>query len=165
MAEVKRLLADGGDERNQLILVDIDWEELDPHTLSHILKVFLRELPEPIFPFSFFERLVDIRNIRNPTFQLSALFDIVNNLPTINKTILKEFSSLCYEITLNKNVTKMDAKSLTVILGPLLVRPKRLSEDPTFTVSNDILCLLIDNHTKLFPEVNFFLLSSSYPNK
>ncbi len=37
-------------------LEDGQWEEI--HVITGALKLFLRELPEPLFPFSFFDRFI-----------------------------------------------------------------------------------------------------------
>lgn len=36
---------------------DSQWEDI--HVVTGALKMFFRELPEPLFPFSFFERFVE----------------------------------------------------------------------------------------------------------
>lgn len=41
---------------DDLDLEDGQWEEI--HVITGALKLFLRELPEPIFPFSFFDRFI-----------------------------------------------------------------------------------------------------------
>lgn len=40
----------------QLDLEDGQWEEV--HVVTGALKLFLRELPEPLFPFSFFDKFI-----------------------------------------------------------------------------------------------------------
>lgn len=47
-----------------LDLEDGQWEEI--HVITGALKLFLRELPEPLFPFTFFERFIAaIREFNN----------------------------------------------------------------------------------------------------
>lgn len=41
---------------DDLDLEDGQWEEI--HVITGALKLFLRELPEPLFPFSFFDRFI-----------------------------------------------------------------------------------------------------------
>lgn len=50
-----------------LDLEDGQWEEI--HVITGALKLFLRELPEPLFPFSFFDKFIAaIREFHyNPT--------------------------------------------------------------------------------------------------
>lgn len=40
----------------QLDLEDGQWEEI--HVITGALKLFLRELPEPLFPFSCFDKFI-----------------------------------------------------------------------------------------------------------
>lgn len=41
----------------KLNLDDSQWEDI--HVVTGALKMFFRELPEPLFPYSFFERFVE----------------------------------------------------------------------------------------------------------
>ena len=54
----------------------------DPHVPASLLKLWYRELSEPLIPFSFHQRCVDSHN--NPDLAL----DIVKNLPEINRLVL-----------------------------------------------------------------------------
>lgn len=47
------------DERKQ-----INADEFDIHTLTSLVKKYLRELPEPVIPNEFHEKFQDIGNIR-----------------------------------------------------------------------------------------------------
>lgn len=40
----------------ELDLEDGQWEEI--HVIAGALKLFFRELPEPLFPYSFFEKFI-----------------------------------------------------------------------------------------------------------
>ncbi|XP_031698431.1 rho GTPase-activating protein 27-like isoform X1 [Anarrhichthys ocellatus] len=44
------------DHEDQLDLEDGQWEEI--HVITGALKLFLRELPEPLFPFSCFDKFI-----------------------------------------------------------------------------------------------------------
>jgi len=39
----------------------VDLSEADPHDIARILRIFLRDLPEPVIPFDLYEPLVSIQ--------------------------------------------------------------------------------------------------------
>ncbi|EPY76027.1 hypothetical protein CB1_001514006 [Camelus ferus] len=51
-----------GGAEEKLNLDDSQWEDI--HVVTGALKMFFRELPEPLFPYSFFERFVEAINAR-----------------------------------------------------------------------------------------------------
>jgi hypothetical protein len=41
----------------------IDLHDADPHDIARILRIFLRDLPEPVIPFDLYEPLVSIQRM------------------------------------------------------------------------------------------------------
>ncbi|XP_055899346.1 uncharacterized protein LOC106079292 isoform X3 [Biomphalaria glabrata] len=102
----------------------------DPHIPASLLKLWYRELYEPLIPSQFYESCIE--NYSNA----DAAISIVNQLPDINRLVL------CYLIRFlqvfaapeNAQVTKMDVNNLAMVMAPNCLRCE--SDDPRVIFEN-----------------------------
>ncbi|XP_078582556.1 rho GTPase-activating protein 39-like isoform X2 [Branchiostoma floridae x Branchiostoma japonicum] len=116
------------DEVNALKVQMDRWELpneiMDPHVPGSLLKLWYRELYEPLIPPSYYRRCVD--SYDNP----QAAIAVIQSLPEINRLVL------CYLLNFlqvfarseNSKVTKMDASNLAMVMAPNCLRCE--SDDP-----------------------------------
>jgi len=57
----------------------------DIHSVAGLLKLYLRELPEPLFIFRFYEAFLDVASNKEETKRLINLKKLINGLPKSNK--------------------------------------------------------------------------------
>lgn len=80
------------DER--LDLDDGRWE--DVHVITGALKLFFRELPEPLFPFSHFRQFITAIKLQDQAQRSRCVRDLVRSLPAPNHDTLRLlFQHLC----------------------------------------------------------------------
>ncbi|XP_072007137.1 rho GTPase-activating protein 39 isoform X1 [Engystomops pustulosus] len=102
----------------------------DPHVPASLLKLWYRELEEPLIPHEFYEQC--ITHYENP----EAAIEVVHSLPKLNKMVL------CYLIRFlqvfvqpaNVAVTKMDVSNLAMVMAPNCLRCQ--SDDPRIIFEN-----------------------------
>uniref|UniRef100_A0A3P9ITD5 Rho GTPase-activating protein 39 n=1 Tax=Oryzias latipes TaxID=8090 RepID=A0A3P9ITD5_ORYLA len=102
----------------------------DPHIPASLLKLWYRELEEPLIPHEFYNEC--IRHYDNP----EAAVNVVLGLPHINKLVL------CYLIRFlqvfaqpaNVAITKMDVNNLAMVMAPNCLRCQ--SDDPRVIFEN-----------------------------
>ncbi|KAJ1194873.1 hypothetical protein NDU88_004158 [Pleurodeles waltl] len=102
----------------------------DPHVPASLLKLWYRELEEPLIPHEFYEEC--ITHYEDP----EAAIAVVHSLPKINKMVL------CYLIRFlqvfvqpsNVAVTKMDVNNLAMVMAPNCLRCQ--SDDPRIIFEN-----------------------------
>ncbi|XP_029111049.1 rho GTPase-activating protein 39-like [Scleropages formosus] len=102
----------------------------DPHVPASLLKLWYRELEEPLIPHEFYEECISYYD--NP----EAAVNVVLSLPHINKLVL------CYLIRFlqvfaqpaNVAVTKMDVNNLAMVMAPNCLRCQ--SDDPRVIFEN-----------------------------
>ncbi|KAM9282278.1 LOW QUALITY PROTEIN: rho GTPase-activating protein 22 [Cariama cristata] len=103
----------------------------DVHTVASLLKLYLRELPEPVIPFAKYEDFLscgqllskDEGEVRYP-----ELVKQVKNLPQANYNLLKYICKFLDEVQAHSSVNKMSVQNLATVFGPNILRPKM--EDP-----------------------------------
>ncbi|XP_054767759.2 rho GTPase-activating protein 12-like isoform X2 [Lytechinus pictus] len=114
--------------------VDLDsspWKD-DIHVITGALKLYFRELPEPLFTFSTFDKfLASITQIPNPDQKILAFRALFGEMPRVNQdTIFALFSHL-KRVMDNVQHNRMPAKNLATVFGPTLMWPERESMNMT----------------------------------
>ncbi|KAJ0060075.1 hypothetical protein NL108_002880, partial [Boleophthalmus pectinirostris] len=75
------------DHAEELDLEDGQWE--DVHVITGALKLFFRELPEPLFPFSHFNKFIEAISKSDYNMKLSYICNLVKSLPQPNHDTMK----------------------------------------------------------------------------
>uniref|UniRef100_A0A8C6QH86 Rho GTPase-activating protein 15 n=1 Tax=Nannospalax galili TaxID=1026970 RepID=A0A8C6QH86_NANGA len=74
-------------QEEKLNLDDSQWEDI--HVVTGALKMFFRELPEPLFPYSFFERFVEAIKKQDNSARIETIRSLVQKLPPPNHDTMK----------------------------------------------------------------------------
>ncbi|XP_074834962.1 rho GTPase-activating protein 27 isoform X2 [Carettochelys insculpta] len=110
------------DHDEHLDLEDGRWE--DVHVITGALKLFFRELPEPLFPFSYFDKFITAIKIYDQAMRSKCIRDLVCSLPEANHDTMKVlFQHLCRVISY-KEQNRMSVQSVAIVFGPTLLRPE-----------------------------------------
>ncbi|KAG6910177.1 hypothetical protein DXG01_012626 [Tephrocybe rancida] len=117
-----RAAQDAYDRGNVVSLRTFD----DPHLAAVLLKKYLRDLPEPIFPESLYPL---IRRCPLPTFDPSDVASVtyiretlLPAIPPCAYILLSQILHLMHEVSLRASSNRMDAHNLAVVLCPNLVK-------------------------------------------
>jgi len=124
----------------------------DPHAVAGLLKLFLRELEEPLISFEVFDKCVAIPLNEDPELYLNHLQEAMDSLPTDNKIFLKYLLRTLKCIILQNEINKMTSSNLAIVFAPSLFRKR--DSDIQYFRSADLLKQMIDNCeriTKNFP--------------
>ncbi|XP_063066683.1 rho GTPase-activating protein 24 isoform X2 [Engraulis encrasicolus] len=128
----------------------------DVHTVASLLKLYLRELPEPVIPFSKFEEFLACTKIlsKDQDTGMKELKKQVESLPPVNYNLLKYICRFLDEVQSYSGVNKMSVQNLATVFGPNILRPK--IEDPVAIMEGTVLvqqlmAVLIGRHDVLFP--------------
>ncbi|KAJ1354962.1 hypothetical protein KIN20_012066 [Parelaphostrongylus tenuis] len=102
----------------------------DAHVPAGLLKLWLRQLPEPLIPHAFYHRALS--SSENPA-EVSRLVQV---LPNINQLVLAKLVSCLQDLSRDEVVvhTKMDASNLAMVMAPNVLRCE--SEDPRVIFEN-----------------------------
>ncbi|XP_067649341.1 rho GTPase-activating protein 12-like isoform X2 [Haliotis asinina] len=99
----------------------LDDESCDINVLTGALKLFFRELKEPLFPFKMFDRFTAaIRKEKNSQ-KLQAFKELVSELPKCNYDTMKVlFKHLTNVIAYSKE-NRMQTQNVAIVFGPTLM--------------------------------------------
>ncbi|XP_048034515.1 rho GTPase-activating protein 39-like [Megalobrama amblycephala] len=122
------------DEVNALKLQVEQWripESLsDPNVPASLLKLWYRELEEPVIPQSFYKQCIS--HYEDP----DAAISVVQSLPELNRLVLCYFINFLQVFAQPVNVsrTKMDVNNLAMVMAPNCLRCQ--SDDPRIIFEN-----------------------------
>ncbi|KAK6278325.1 hypothetical protein J4Q44_G00391600 [Coregonus suidteri] len=149
LAVIQRLRHKADHEEN-LDLEDGQWEEI--HVITGALKLFLRELPEPLFPYSFFDKFIAAIKIQDYPQKVSYFRDLVRSLPLPNHdTMHLLFKHLLKVIEFGEK-NRMSVQSVAIVFGPTLLRPQTESANITvyMVFQNQIVELILKEFETVF---------------
>uniref|UniRef100_F7CW60 Rho GTPase activating protein 22 n=1 Tax=Monodelphis domestica TaxID=13616 RepID=F7CW60_MONDO len=127
----------------------------DVHTVASLLKLYLRELPEPVIPFAKYEDFLACAQLlsKDESEGTLELAKQVKNLPQANYNLLKYICKFLDEVQAHSNINKMSVQNLATVFGPNILRPKK--EDPVTIMEGTslvqhLMTILISKHNQLF---------------
>ncbi|XP_012887492.1 PREDICTED: rho GTPase-activating protein 27 isoform X1 [Dipodomys ordii] len=139
------------DHDERLDLDDGRWE--DVHVITGALKLFFRELPEPLFPFSHFSQFIAAIKLQDQAQRSRCVRDLVRTLPAPNHDTLRLlFQHLCRVIEHGEQ-NRMSVQSVAIVFGPTLLRPEaeEASMPMTMVFQNQVVELILQQCADIFP--------------
>ncbi|XP_066997910.2 active breakpoint cluster region-related protein [Anabrus simplex] len=100
-------------------------KEVDIHSVTGILKLYLRELPEALFTDELYPKFLEAFNTRNSGEggKQRALQTCFMSLPDQNQEIINFLLDHLIKVNLHENQNKMSLHNLATVFGPTLLRP------------------------------------------
>ncbi|CAM5155936.1 rho GTPase-activating protein 22 isoform X2 [Chelonia mydas] len=127
----------------------------DVHTVASLLKLYLRELPEPVIPFAKYEDFLSCGQLlsKDKGEGTRELAKQVKTLPQANYNLLKYICKFLDEVQAHSSVNKMSVQNLATVFGPNILRPKM--EDPVTIMEGTslvqhLMTVLISEHGQIF---------------
>ncbi|XP_015237727.1 PREDICTED: rho GTPase-activating protein 29-like isoform X1 [Cyprinodon variegatus] len=142
----------------------VELSELSPHDISNVLKLYLRQLPEPLIQYRFYNDLIGLakecqRVIAEeagkpastqteekgaPSVQMSRIIskikDLIRQLPTANYRTLRYLIAHLNRVSKQADENKMTASNLGIIFGPTLVKPRQIDAEVSLSSLVDYPC-------------------------
>ncbi|KAI9030019.1 Rho GTPase activation protein [Phycomyces nitens] len=93
----------------------------DINNITSLLKLWLRELPDPLFPRSMFQRFLGAAKIEDDRMRVLGLHTVINDLPDAHYATLKYLMSHLDRVQQNQRYNKMGVSNLATIFGLTLM--------------------------------------------
>ncbi|XP_078106217.1 rho GTPase-activating protein 25 [Sander vitreus] len=131
--------------------------DTDVHTVASLLKLYLRELPEPVVPWTQYQDFLDCTN-NMPDISTTEGWEKLDKqialLPKTNYNLLSYVCRFLFEVQLHSKVNKMNVENLATVMGINLLKPQ--IEDPITVMKatpqiQRLMTVMIRQHETLFP--------------
>ena len=99
----------------------------DVHSVSSLLKLYFRELPDPLCTYKAYEEFLEAAKLPEDL-RLSAMRQVLSTLPKENFRTLEYLMRHLHKVSLKGNDTGMTAKNLAIVWAPNLLRTKELNK-------------------------------------
>ncbi|XP_014639044.1 PREDICTED: rho GTPase-activating protein 12 isoform X6 [Ceratotherium simum simum] len=106
----------------KLDLSDSKWEDI--HVITGALKMFFRELPEPLFTFNHFNDFVNAIK-QEPRQRVAAVKDLIKQLPKPNQDTMQILFRHLKRVIENGEKNRMTYQSIAIVFGPTLLKPEK----------------------------------------
>lgn len=100
-----------------------DWEDI--HVITGALKLFFRELPEPLVPFGFFTDIVETVKMTDFMDKVDRLKCLVLSMPPPNHDTLQFMCRHLRRVLERSDANRMTTQNIGIVFGPTLMRPER----------------------------------------
>uniref|UniRef100_A0A8C1BH52 Rho GTPase-activating protein 29 n=1 Tax=Cyprinus carpio carpio TaxID=630221 RepID=A0A8C1BH52_CYPCA len=168
----------------------VELSDLHPHDISNVLKLYLRQLPEPLILYRYYNDIIGLsketQNVgetdstkeKSPGEQLClsielkrVLFkirDLLRQLPAAHYKTLQFLITHLHRVSEQAEENKMTTSNLGIIFGPTLIKPRQLEAEVSLSSLVDyphqarMVDLLIRHHQMIF-EVSLSPVSPTSP--
>uniref|UniRef100_A0A671MT70 Rho GTPase-activating protein 12-like n=1 Tax=Sinocyclocheilus anshuiensis TaxID=1608454 RepID=A0A671MT70_9TELE len=103
-------------------LEDNKWEDI--HVTTGALKMFFRELPEPLFTYASFNDFVEAIKHSDYKQRVQSIKDLIKQLPKPNQETMKGLFKHLKRVIDHGEVNRMTTQSVAIVFGPTLLRPE-----------------------------------------
>ncbi|XP_035209208.1 protein FAM13A-like isoform X2 [Stegodyphus dumicola] len=137
--------------------------EGDVPSAAALLKLFLRELPDPIIPLAMHCQFLNAVKDKDKEESVACLTDLVEKLPSVNYSILNYLSSFLKQVSDLEDQNRMSASSLGIVFGPNLFR---VTEDlvglKEQSLTNQIVTYFITDYQEIFKKEDIFMCNTCF---
>lgn len=103
--------------------IDVESEQWkDVHTVTNILKLFFKKLPNSLITDEFYEPVIRLSGISHREKRLLKLKMLLEKLPKVNFRTFRLLSRHLHNVAGFRDINKMDAHNLAIMFAPALVR-------------------------------------------
>eukprot|EP00903_Cladosiphon_okamuranus_P021819 g20063.t1 len=109
----------------------------DVNMVAQLLKAFFRELPEPLIPFSAYDKVIMIAKAAGVADGrwVQAMKTILWGIPNVNYNCLKFLFEFLREVAMHSSTNRMTSENLAIVWAPNLLRPE---DDDPFAILRDL---------------------------
>lgn len=137
-------------DHDELDLEDGQWE--DVHVITGALKLFFRELSEPLFPYSHFNKFISAIRIGDSHTKRDHMYDLIQSLPAPNHDTMKLLFGHLHRVIEYGQDNRMTVQNVAIVFGPTLLRPEMESGNIAMHMvfQNQIVEFVLNEYNYLF---------------
>ncbi|KAJ7338701.1 hypothetical protein JRQ81_012603 [Phrynocephalus forsythii] len=115
-----------------------DWDQVRNNDAAGLLKMFIRELPSPLFTMEYLPAFITlVEKIASVKLQLQALHLLIMLLPDASRDAAKAFLQFLKKVVANERKNKMTLWNVSMIVAPnlFICKGKRANQEEMLTAA------------------------------
>ncbi|XP_035112178.1 rho GTPase-activating protein 9 isoform X5 [Callithrix jacchus] len=138
-------------QEGRLDLDSAEWDDI--HVVTGALKLFLRELPQPLVPQLLLPHFRAALALLESEQCLSQIQELIGSMPKPNHDTLRYLLEHLCRVIAHSDKNRMTPHNLGIVFGPTLFRPEQETSDPAAHAlyPGQLVQLMLTNFTSLFP--------------
>ncbi|XP_071222611.1 rho GTPase-activating protein 15-like isoform X2 [Salvelinus alpinus] len=139
----------------KLNLEQSEWEDI--HVITGALKLFFRELPEPLVPYGFFTDILETVKMSDYLDKVDRLKSLVLSMPPPNQDTMRFMFSHLKRVMEHSDSNRMSTQNIGIVFGPTLMRPERDNVNMAINMvyQNQAVELILNEFDRIFRPSNF----------
>jgi len=130
-------------------LSKLDLAGYNINTISGLMKMFLRDMPNPLLPLDMYQDFMAVSGMRVED-RTKRLIELVQRLPKYNKEALTALMTVLYQIHNNQHVNSMDDKNLGIVTAPNILRNNSHADMAAMTAANTVVAFMVEHYEEIF---------------
>ncbi|XP_062931860.1 rho GTPase-activating protein 9 isoform X2 [Cynocephalus volans] len=137
-------------QEGRLDLDSAEWDDI--HVVTGALKLFLRELPQPLVPPLLLPHFRAALALSESEQRLSQIQELIGSMPKPNHDTLRYLLEHLCRVIAHSDKNRMTPHNLGIVFGPTLFRPEQETSDPAAhsLYPGQLVQLMLTNFTSLF---------------
>ncbi|GFO43846.1 slit-robo rho GTPase-activating protein 1, partial [Plakobranchus ocellatus] len=124
----------------------------DINSVAGVLKLYFRELREPLFPLHLFDALVECTREKEMAKCVGRIKDLLSGVPRAIFVVMRYLFAFLNHVTEYSDENMMDPYNLAICFGPTLLPIPPDRDQVTFQASvNEIIKIIICHQEEIFP--------------
>ncbi|EGG19880.1 RhoGEF domain-containing protein [Cavenderia fasciculata] len=107
--------------------IELDYSELDTHVVACLLKLWVRNLPEPLLTWKAFDAFVAVADLDSKQQRFQTIKQLVDRLPLENRFCMYYLMRLLTKVADNSATNKMTPNNISIVFATLLLKKKDAS--------------------------------------
>lgn len=146
---------------------DVNFAKYTVHDIAGLVKLYFRELPNPLFPFAFFPKLLELYSFHESSGEIDdsntyidQIAKMIASLPSQNLVLFKYLLQFLADVALGVEANKMTPRNLAVVFAPNIIRPKEDTIETALLspqVSKILETMIENNNLKLWDKVQEYI--------
>ena len=124
-----------------------DLTRTDIHNVTGLLKLYLRQLPNPLFTNELYNEFVSAQGFQGKS-KVIKVHEVVNKLPDSHYATLRVLMKHLKKVVEMEHATKMGVSNLAIVFGPTAVCVKGFEGD--YLIQSKIFEIVLENYNDIF---------------
>uniref|UniRef100_UPI00358F2BC0 active breakpoint cluster region-related protein-like isoform X2 n=1 Tax=Myxine glutinosa TaxID=7769 RepID=UPI00358F2BC0 len=104
--------------------------EMDVNAIAGVLKLYFRELPEPLLTNEKYQSFIEASALSDPVAKETCMLQLLELLPDTSQNTFLYVLTHLRRVAEKKAVNKMTLHNIATVFGPTLLRPSEKAGDP-----------------------------------